>query len=186
MKNLSIIVTLTFFYLISGCESPTESFVDALQYYPLKIGNKWYYRFNQTDTSDYNYVVEIVGDTIINSKLYFKRLSYFVPQNQYSYISYYHVEKSKLFIGWLSYYNGEPTFSENLTADFSLGVGDTLRINEYKYITVTEKDEDIVKFYTHDGYSNDFSTFRKGVGLIENLHILEVFQRIVLVKYELI
>ncbi len=185
MKNISAIIILTFLYLISGCESPTESFVDALQYYPLEIGNKWYYSYDQTDTSVCNYVSEIVGDTAINNKLYYKKVSHFIPQSEYNYISYLRIEKSRLFIGMISYYNGVPTFTENLSADFSLNVGDTLRIDEHKFETVTEKDENIIKFHTSDGMLNTYSTYKKGVGLIKSLSILEVFHRIVLVEYEL-
>ena len=185
MKKISVIIAIAFFNLIPGCDSPTESFVGALQYYPLKIGNKWYYSNSQTDTSAYNYVTEIVSDTTISNKLYYKIVSNYVPQSEYYYISYCHIEKSKLFIGNISFYNDKLTFMENLKADFSLKVGDTLRTDEYKYITVTEKKEDIIKFHTKDGMIHYYSTFRKGVGLIESLTIGDVFHRSVLIKYEL-
>lgn len=69
MKNT---VLITIFLLIS---SVVYSAADSSQYMPLKIGNKWIYKVvYDPPGEDYTKFVksEITGDTIINSKKYYK------------------------------------------------------------------------------------------------------------------
>jgi hypothetical protein len=184
MKKLNAIAIFTFLFLVYYCKSPTESYIDAKQYYPLEIGNKWYYSYDQTDVSTYNYVAEIIRDTTINNKFYYKMISYFIPLSGTYYISFWRTEKSKLYDGRLSYSNGISTFTEKLSADFSLNIGDTIRTNEYYYLTVTERDENTIKFAWYSELWG-WTKYQRGVGMIENIASNFVIHRTVLVKSEL-
>ncbi len=186
MINKSIFVTFLFLLIIIGCESPNESYIEAEQYYPMKIGNKWYYSTDQFNGGDYNMVKEIVKDTIINNRLYYKLISYYTDQSTNQYVSYLRIEKSRLFIGINVNKNGNYIFEENLSADFSIKLGDTLRVDNYEYYTVVEKSENIINiFHQQSDGIRSWTKYQKGIGIIEGMNSNAIIHKTILVKSEL-
>ena len=185
MINKSIIIIFLFLCITVGCESPNESYINAEQYYPLEIGNKWYYSFDQTDINVFNEVKEIISISVISNKSYYKTVVYGLPPSTYSDTSYFRAERSKLFCGMTTKINGMPTFTEKLVADFSLKIGDTIRVNPYEYITVIEKGDENIKFSDYSEGLYGRTKFQKGIGIIESVVSNAVIHRRVLVKSEL-
>ena len=185
MKKLNALLIILFLFLIYYCESPMERTNDKKQYYPLEIGNKWYYSYDQTDISTYNYIVEIIGDTTINNKFYYKKMSYFFPKNGTYFISYIRTDSSRIYNGGFSYSNGIHTFTESLSADFSMNVGDTIRTNEYDYITVKERDENIIKINVYSDGLHGWTKYKRGIGIIERFSSNAIMHITILVKSEL-
>jgi hypothetical protein len=58
--------------LIIGCDSPTEYSLDPKEYFPLKVGNKWYYNSDYSDTTTINLISEVNGKEDIDFNEYFR------------------------------------------------------------------------------------------------------------------
>ncbi|MGD8306087.1 MAG: hypothetical protein PVF17_05490 [Ignavibacteria bacterium] len=184
MKKVTVLILTTFSFLIYSCDFLIETSTIADEYYPLKVGNKWYYNFDHPDTTVFNEIKEIIGITVINNYRYYITVRYGLPPNSYSDTSYSRTQKGKLFIGYKRKIDGVISFNENLIADFSLNIGDTIRTNEYDYMTITNKFDNIIEInWRADLWGR--TKYQKGIGVIESITSNSVIHRRFLVKSEL-
>ena len=66
MINKLIYLAFLFLFIMIGCNSPNESYLEVEQYYPMRIGNEWEYTTNGSN------VIEKIIDTLtIHGKLFF-------------------------------------------------------------------------------------------------------------------
>ena len=151
------LLTLMFF----NCESPTEYAADFQEFFPLKVGNKWYYRTNSTDTSNFNETIEIIGQKKLNDNIYFETVVNMIDRNFID-TFYYRFAGNALV-------TQSPPQNERILADFSL------KLNQYAYwdsvgdLSVSEKTDSIITFSRpfHIEYGSSI-TYKKGIGLIKS------------------
>ena len=178
MNKLHRIMYLVLFILIS-CKTSTEPLFVDNNFFPLNIGNKWYYNTNGSDADPILIIMEVVAIEEINDK------SYYLVTNsniQYSYKDsiYYRINNSVL-------YSKMPNNEEQIVADFSL------KKNEYAYwdvigdLKVTEKTNSIMKF--ERPFSADYGssvTYQKKIGIIESILNGFIFFKRTLVRAEIV
>ena len=175
MKKIYSLISLLFLLLI-GCESPNEPSSIPGEYFPLKIGNKWYYNSGYPDTNSINIIWEVNGTEVKGHKMYYR----IIEQNmQFNFIDtiFYRFSGDTLF-------NRRKDNDEQIIADFSIGLNDTAYWqNDLK---VVQKTEDMIKYETpflaDYGYS---ITFKKGIGITETINNGIIYLRKRLVKAEL-
>ncbi len=68
MKPLLIVCILTALIFIVSCSDSPRDITLSDEYFPLQIGNKWYYQ----TTLGYNHTIEIIDTVRINGQLFFK------------------------------------------------------------------------------------------------------------------
>jgi hypothetical protein len=174
--NYYIIIIITAFILLSCKESTVEPFVDTNNYFPMQVGNTWWYSLPNEAHDQFK--ISITGVSSINSKQYFifERLN--ISTNQKT-ITYYCFENKKVF-----QYKPD-TQKESLFIDFNKNIDeiwiseireyDTLlaKITEKNYsdITTRGKFSHCLNIYycsskfAEGGWTN--LTFAPGIGLIE-------------------
>jgi len=161
--------------IIAGCESPMDT-TPADEYFPLKVGNKWYYNSIYPDTTYINVIWEVNGKEEINGKQYFK----IVEQNlQINHIDtlFYRFDEDTLFCKRINY-------DERIVADFSLNLNDTAYWQND--LRVVQKTENIIKFETPFGADYGYSiSFKKGIGITNTIQNGFVYNRLTLIKAEI-
>jgi hypothetical protein len=175
MKKIYLLILLSFLLLL-GCKSPNEPSLNPEEYFPLQIGNKWYYNTVYPDTTSVNIICEVNGQEEINHKQYYR----IVEQNlQYNFIDtlFYRVNGDTLFSRRINY-------DEQIIADFSLRLDDTAYWqNDLK---VVQKTKDIIKFETPFGADyGDSITFQRGIGITNSVQNGLVYYRRTLIKAEI-
>ena len=66
-----------------------------------------------------------------------------------------------------------------------MNVGDTIRTNEYDYITVKERDENIIKINVYSDGLHGWTKYKRGIGIIERFSSNAIMHITILVKSEL-
>lgn len=178
MKKYYTAVIITFFILIS-CETSYEPLSIDESFFPLKIGNKWYYNTSGLNTDPILNIHEVKALKEINNKSYYLVTNTHLKYNLKDTV-YYRLDKSVLF-------SKLPKYEERIMADFSL------KENEYAYwdpigdLKVTEKTDSIIKFERpfHADYGSSV-TYKKGIGIIQTIENGFIYYRSNLVKAELV
>ncbi|MFA3783795.1 hypothetical protein ABRY23_12110 [Melioribacteraceae bacterium 4301-Me] len=194
-----IICFMVLLFLFNSCnENPTQP-VSAEQFYPLKVGNKWYYKYYHTngDTIKYDYsdseyelYREVIGVKKINGKNY----SIMESKNSnpllvnHSDTTYLRTDRYKLYFAYKDATTNQ--YIERMFADFSLEKADTFHIVKDAYewvVTVKEKTTNIIKFHYEIPNAADEEyeeTYVKNVGL-KSSYSTDWHMGIMLVNYEL-
>ncbi|HEX2866099.1 MAG TPA: hypothetical protein VHO03_03605 [Ignavibacteriales bacterium] len=166
LKNSALFILFSLSF-IAGCKSPNEPPSRPQTFYPLAVGNKWYYNsitFNygavNLDTTTVNLVEEVTGVKVIDKKNYFEVTSTDLTSGTKD-TTYYRMSCDTLFEIIAKY-------PENIHADFSLN------LNEQAYwdqdVKVTLKNDEYMTFETFV-YDDSYSmTFKRGVGMINSIH----------------
>jgi hypothetical protein len=137
-KVISPILLLLFIFCASCDNNPTAPNL-ASSYFPLSMGNKWYYRQYYTSYKDsiiyvypdleYDISSEIVGTTTINGEnCSISRDETIHYSTHFIDITYYRIEGDKLY-RYKIYYPYE--LVGGLLVDFSIAQGDTFHCNVY-------------------------------------------------------
>jgi hypothetical protein len=174
-RNILSSVVLVIIGLCSGCsQGPTEpEYVNS--FFPLEVGNKWYYnsfssssqRFNPLEVDE---VKEIIGIKQISEKKYYlAETKYYDQSGSIYYVdtSYYRYSKDTLY----QHRNYNNASYEIASAIFSLEKGD--RYMNYMgstifEVTVREKDNGLITFFYDSPQFKDTEseiTFQKGKGI---------------------
>ena len=112
---------------------------EILNWYPLKTGNKWVYE-NSIEADKYRNSIEVIKDTLIQGKKYFKEK---YLSNETTNYFYERIDSSE---GKVYRFIGD---SEVVYYDFTADVGDTVlfdRGNEYEYGWVLENEQPFNEF----------------------------------------
>ncbi len=177
MKRIYFVIPL-FLCLITGCDSSIGPSSTLDEYFPLRVGNKWYYNSNYKDTNSINIIWEVGSLIEINGHQYYEiRQENFNNQNVYSDTSYYRLSGDTLF-----YYHNN--LQEQILADFSLHLGDTTYWQND--LRVTEKTNRSIKFETPFSADYGYSiTFKRGIGITSIIQNGFIFNQLTLIKSEL-
>jgi hypothetical protein len=173
-KTLYMITLLLL--LIFGCKSPVESSSIPTNYFPLQIGNKWYYNAFSQYPDSIDLIWEVVGQKEINGKQYFA-----IKESSSSIFFtdtiYFRFNRNTL----LSKINNNP---EQYVADFSLNLNDSASWrNDLK---VVQKSGSIMKFETPFGPDYGYSiTFKNGIGITNEIQNGIILNHKTLIKSEL-
>jgi hypothetical protein len=175
MKKLDKLIPLLFALLLS-CESPIEPISSVKEFFPLKVGNKWYYNSTNSDTTSIDDVWEITGQKTLNNKEYYEMVTNHL-ENNFKDTLYYRINGDTLF-------SKRAKFNEQIIADFSL------KINETAYwqndLNVTYKTENTMTFETPFRADYGYSvTFKKGMGISILIQNGFVYYKLKLIKVEL-
>ncbi len=175
MRTIYLIISLLLLSLIS-CESPTENSLIPEDYFPLKIGNKWYYNSDYSDTTTINLVSEVDGKENINNKMYFRIIEQNLQLN-YNDTVFFRFGEDTLFMK-------QKYYAEQIMADFSLQLNDTAYWEND--MTVVQKTKDVMKFEIP--FAADYGssiTFKSGVGITNLILNGFVYHRRILIKSEI-
>ncbi len=175
MKKLIRLIPLLFALLLS-CESPVEPTGSAKEFFPLKVGNKWYYNLTYSDTTSIDEIWEITGRKTLDNKEYYQMVTNRL-KNNFKDTLYYRTNGDTLF-------SKRPEFNEQIIADFSL------KINETTYwqddLKVTKKTGDTMTFETPFRADYGYSiTFKKGIGISIQIQNGFIYYKLKLIKVEL-
>jgi len=193
-KILSILFYLSIVLFISCNENGLTSQENDNSYFPLKVGNKWYYNsftsFQQYDSTNINLTSEVIGKKQLFGKTYFSiKSTYFDENGSIIYLdtSYYSCSNDTLY-EYMSDDNNN--FYESIYAIFILEKGDKynnyMRSTEY-VITVIEKDKDLITlFYDAPQYKDEEQeiTFKRGLGIYK-IYVLNSGNETRLIRAEL-
>jgi len=167
---------LLFVLLLWCCNSPVAPLHNAADFFPLTVGNKWYYNSTDSDTTVIDDIWEITARKTINNKAYYELVTRHL-ENNFIDTLYYRVSGDTLFSKRIK-------FDEQIIADFSL------KINETAYwqddLKVSTKTEDAMTFetpfYADYGYS---VTFKKRRGIAIQIQNGFIYHRLTLIKAEI-
>ena len=161
--------------LLLGCKSPVESVYNTLDYFPLQIGNKWYYNTIPSHPDSIDLVWTVTGLKLINGNLYYSIVE---NSSSFAYIDtvYYRFQGTSLL--------NQRFDTEQYLADFSLN------LNQYAPwrddLKVIQKSDDIMKFETPFGADYGYSiTFKKGIGITHTIDNGIIYNYKTLIKAEL-
>lgn len=172
MKSFKYVI-IAYVLILAGCNSSTEVKFSG-QYFPLNVGNKWYYA--ASDSSTVNEIWEVTGTKTFNGINYYQMDIHDLSLNTIT-TYYYRYGGDTLFCKL-------PDYPESIAADFSLQLKDTAYWD--KQMTVTEKTQDLITFSVP--LTGDYSysaTYVKGVGLTEMTENGFVYYHRRLVKSEI-
>lgn len=175
MKKLYKLILLLYTLLLS-CESPNGPISNSEEFFPLSIGNKWYYNTNNPDSTTIDDIWEITGQKVLNNKEYYE-MAIFHSKNNLKDTLYYRLNGDTLF-------SRRKNYNELIVADFSL------TLNEPAYwqndLKVTHRTENTITFETP--FRADYGyiiTFKKGVGITVQIQNGIDYQKLKLIKSEL-
>lgn len=158
MKTIPLII-FSFLILIIGCDSTNEPILNSQDYFPLKIGNKWYYNITfpiRRDTTSINLIYEVKGKEEIDNKSYFKIIETYLQSNFVDTI-FYRFGGDTLFLKRIDN-------SEQIIADFSLSLNDTAYWQDD--LKVVAKTNDLITFEVPIRPDYGYSiTFQRGIGI---------------------
>lgn len=178
MRKYYRALIITFFILIS-CKTSYEPLLIDKSFFPLEIGNKWYYNISGLDTDPILNIKEVIALKEINDKSYFLVTNTHLKYN-FKDTVYYRLDNSVLF-------SKLPQYDERIMADFSLNE------NEYAYwdskgdLKVIKKTASIMIFARP--FSADYGsavTYKRGTGIIQIVQNGIIYYQINLVKAELV
>jgi hypothetical protein len=159
MKPVNSILSSIFLIilLLIGCELPDSAYKSSSsQFFPLAVGNKWYYNTGTINSSSVNEMWEITGTRKIADTTYYILLRYNLKSNIAD-TSFYRCSSDTLFYRSTNKY-------EHVAADFSLHLNDTTYWDPYA--TVTERTEDKITFSAYIGGDSGYGiTYIKGIGV---------------------
>jgi len=175
MKKIFFVISSSLLLLL-GCSSPNEPLSKSEEYFPLEIGNKWYYNSNYSDTTSINLISEIIGKEEINSKLYYKIIEQNV-QSGFLDTIFFRLSGDTLF-------NMRKDYNEQIIADFSLNLYDTTYWQDD--MTVVQKNKDIIEFQIPFAADYGYSiAFKKGIGITNIVVNGFIYHRRILIKAEI-
>ena len=175
MKKIYLIISLSFLFIL-GCDSPTEYSLNSEDYLPLKVGNKWYYNSDYSDTTTINLISEVNGKEDIDNKSYYRILEQNLQSNFIDTI-FFRFSGDTLF-------SRNKSYSEQIMADFSLNLNDTAYWQNN--MTVVQKTKDIMKYEIPFGADYGYSiTFKRGVGITNTIQNGFIYHRRILIKSEI-
>lgn len=157
MKNRNYLI-LIIVIIIWACNSPTEISINTEKYFPLEIGNTWYYNSVSSDTNTVDEIMEVLSKININDTTYYEvRVRNLL--NNLSGTIYYRMSGDILF-------SRVPKQKERIIADFSLALHDTAYWERNGDMIVTNKSDNIITFEQPFGveYGSSIS-YQKGVGM---------------------
>ena len=175
MKKIYLIISLSFIFII-GCDSPTEYSLNPEDYLPLKVGNKWYYNSDYSDTTTINLISEVDGKEDIDNKSYFRILEQNLQSN--------YIDTIFLRFGEDTLFSIKKNYPEQIIADFSLNHNDTAYWQND--MTVVQKTKDIIKYGIPFGADYGYSiTFKRGVEITNSIQNGFIYHRSMLIKTEI-
>ncbi len=175
MKKIYLVIPLSFLFII-GCDSSTECSSNPEEYLPLKVGNKWYYNYDYSDTTTINLISEVNGKEEIEYKSYYRIVEQNLQSNFVDTI-FFRFSGDTLFCRKKAYH-------EQIMADFSLNLNDTAYWQNE--MTVVQKTKDIMKFEIPFGADYGYSiTFKRGVGITNTIQNGFIYHRRILIKAEI-
>ena len=173
LKHILGIIFLSILFSACGSLEP-EAANDS--FFPMKVGNIWYY--NSTPTGDLSDATkwEIVSKKQFAGNDYYQLVQSY--NNSYSDTVYYRIENNKL-IQLLIDKNPNSYYFETVAADFNLDVNGSFRYymeyvsgKEYYYdVTIKSKSDDEITFFYNSPNAVDEEhsvTYKKGVGVSES------------------
>jgi hypothetical protein len=180
MKNFKKTFHLFLLILLLSiyCGSPTnnEEYLKN-SYFPLKIGNRWYYNTSFPDTTTTDEIWDIIGKVEQNNKSYYEFvISY--PSSAIKNTVYYRMNGDTLF------YQGINDNKEHIIADFSLNLNDTTYWQSD--LKVVLKTDSIIKYATP--FSIDYGasiTFKKNLGITDQISNGIIYYRLKLISAEI-
>lgn len=174
MKKIYSLIPLLVFALI-GCDSSTEPSLSSEEFFPLQVGNKWFYNSSYPDSNSADFVWEVVREENFDGKQYFAITEHNLKNNFIS-VLYYRFNGDTLFVRWTNF--------ETILADFSLNINDTAYWQNG--LAVVQKTKDIMKFETPHGADYGFAlSFKRGIGITSLIQNGIVFHRKTLLKAEI-
>jgi len=158
MKNRYLYFFILSFILFN-CDSPIESHSYLTEFFPLKVGNKWYYKSNiSQDTSYFNETIEVVAQKKINDNTYFETVRNIISSNIKDTL-YYRLNEDVL-------YAMKPPQEESIIADFSLKLNEIAYWDSTGKLRVSERTDSTIVFSTPFGGDYGLSiTYKKGIGI---------------------
>jgi hypothetical protein len=175
MKKIYLFISLSFLLLL-GCDSPNEASSNPEEYLQLKIGNKWYYNSDYSDTTTINLISQVNGKEDIDHKSYYR----IIEQNLQSNF----IDTIFFRFGGDTLFSRKKDYPEQIMADFSLNLNDTAYWQND--LTVTQKTKDIMKFEIPFGVDYGYSiTFKRGVGITNTIQNGIIYHRRILIKAEI-
>ena len=175
-KIYLIIVFAFWGILIIGCDSPTEYSLNPKEYFPLQVGNKWYYNSDYSDTTTINLISEVNGKEDIDFKEYFR----IIEQNLQSNF----IDTIFFRFGGDTLFSRKKYYPERIMADFSLNLNDTAYWEND--MTVVQKTKDIMRFEIPFGADYGYSiTFKRGIGITNKIQNGFIYHRRILIKAEI-
>ncbi len=140
----------------TACSPPTRSASKVNSFFPLKVGNKWYYSTSYPDTTAIDLIWTVSALTTIDKKPYYEVIENHLQSNHRDTV-FYRMNGDTLF--WKN-----PSNTERVLADFSLGLNDSAYWkNDGKVVTRTET---TIEFSTPFGADyGESRTYRMGTGL---------------------
>ena len=171
-KTLYLIALLL--SLIFGCKSPVESSSNLPDYFPLQIGNKWYYNTVSQYPDSIDLIWEVVGQKEINGKQYFA-IKESSTSTFFNDTIFFRMDGDILLAKATDY-------PEQYVADFSLRLNDSASWrNDLK---VVQKSDGIMKFETPFGPDYGYSiTFKNGIGITNEIQNGIILNRKTLIKW---
>lgn len=152
-----------------------EPSLSSEEFFPLQVGNKWYYNSSFPDSNSVDFVWEVVGEENFDGKQYFAITELNLKFNFISTL-YYRFNGATLFVRGTNF--------EKILADFSLNLNDTAYWQNE--LVVVEKTKDIMKFETPQGADYGFSfSFKRGIGIINSIQNGFTYDRKTLLKAEI-
>lgn len=201
MSNYLKIFIVFMIPLFISCDDNIVGPEDANSFFPLSIGNKWFYKsyidyndslkFNYPD-KEYDLTYEIIGNTNIDGKTYFMLEVKSYDYNSINYpvrIDTNYCRTDGKYLIWLGKFLGK--YYNRLYVDFSIAEGDTFHFtwqNNFTYVgKVKTKTWDLITIYYEIPGAADEDievTFLKNIGL-QNQKALDWGFAILLTKFEL-
>ena len=189
--------------MFAGCissDSPTGIATSgSTDYFPLKVGNRWYYggymRGNPTDTTNTVHIAEVIGTRVINQRLCFVMLNRFYQAggDSPSFVdtSYFTVDGDSL----LSVNKDSSSFRFSVDAIFSLTKGEefTQEVGvagnafHFRVTVVDRNDSTITFFYDAPNIVDEEhqKTYKRGAGIVDSHSTAwGIGERLVKVEFE--
>lgn len=180
IKTIILVVTSTFF----SC-SMFQSFHPASEeYMPLSVGNKWFYKYENSSISE---IKEVTSIDTIEGKVYFQITDSHI-QSDTTLVYHYHQRLSNDTLFTLNFDNRRKRYFERVDAIFSLNENDNAlfsiqrddssdkngddihRLPSRYTISVRNKKNDLIEFIHNSGLFVDggYTTiYQRGIGMIK-------------------
>lgn len=145
-----------------------------LKYYPLEIGNQWVYKETSSFNPDTYYYITIVGDTVINQRLYF------ILENEIYNSKYFIYEILDTLSGDVLRYEGNSMrVIDNLYSDVGektaciryIGSRDSTLFESEEIFNLWETTR-VIRTYFNDGWTNTYRyNLVYGIGLFASYRV---------------
>ena len=173
VKNIFRIIVLPLFFYSCGSLEPEDQ---NESFFPMKVGNKWYYNSNPAGDIGSSTKWEIVSKQQFAGNDYYQLVKSY--NTSFSDTLYYRIASNKL-IELLIGVNPNSYYFETVCADFNLDANGSFEYymggfpgKEYYYkVTIKNKSEDEITFFYNSPNAVDEEhsiTYKKGVGVSES------------------